>query len=134
MHHRIFLYFFQIYYNIRFFINWNLNRVDNLYSLQLLLVMFQFFLNWKLTDTLVEGIMKKTKWNKSRIKINIFRLCFKMSEMRRKIFFNYDFVYKEKQRGCPLLGANRYTHIYQLYMCIYIIYLFDKYNIYTYSI
>ena len=26
---------------------------------------------------------------------------------------------KEKQRGCPLLGTNRYTHIY---MCIFIIY------------
>ena len=22
------------------------------------------------------------------------------------------FIHKEKQRGCPLLGANRYTHIY----------------------
>ena len=33
---------------------------------------------------------------------------------------------KEKQRGCPLLGANRYTHIYPLYMCIYIIYLFES--------
>ena len=34
-------------------------------------------------------------------------------------------IHKEKQRGCPLLGANRYTHIYQLYMWIYIIYLFE---------
>ena len=32
-------------------------------------------------------------------------------------------VNKEKQRGCPLLGANKYTHIniYQIYMCIYIV-------------
>ena len=22
------------------------------------------------------------------------------------------FIHKEKQRGCPLLGANRYTHLY----------------------
>ena len=22
------------------------------------------------------------------------------------------FIHKEKQRGCPLLGGNRYTHIY----------------------
>ena len=22
------------------------------------------------------------------------------------------FLHKEKQRGCPLLGANKYTHIY----------------------
>ena len=43
------------------------------------------------------------------------------------------FFYKEKQRGCPLLGANRYTHIYiyQLYMCIYIIYLFETIYIET---
>ena len=25
------------------------------------------------------------------------------------------FIHKEKQRGCPLLGANRYTHIYISY-------------------
>ena len=31
-----------------------------------------------------------------------------------------------KQRGCPLLGANKYTHMYikYIYICIYIIYLF----------
>ena len=32
-------------------------------------------------------------------------------------------IYKEKQRGSPLLGANKYTHIY--IMCKYIIYLFE---------
>ena len=26
------------------------------------------------------------------------------------------FIHKEKQRGCPLLGANRYTHIYITYI------------------
>ena len=37
------------------------------------------------------------------------------------------FIHKEKQRGCPLLGANRYTHIYitAIYVYIYIIYLFE---------
>ena len=30
------------------------------------------------------------------------------------------FIHKEKQRGCPLLGANRYTHIYISYICVYI--------------
>ena len=36
-------------------------------------------------------------------------------------------IHKKKQRGCPLLGANRYTHIYISYICvyIYIIYLFE---------
>ena len=29
------------------------------------------------------------------------------------------FIHKEKQRGCPLLGANRYTHIYISYIYIY---------------
>ena len=23
-------------------------------------------------------------------------------------------IHKEKQRGCPLLGANRYTHLYRV--------------------
>ena len=32
-------------------------------------------------------------------------------------------VHKEKQRGCPLLGANRYTHIYISYICVYILFL-----------
>ena len=34
-------------------------------------------------------------------------------------------THKEKQRGCPLLGANRYTHIYisYIYMCIYILFI-----------
>ena len=29
-------------------------------------------------------------------------------------------IHKEKQRGCPLLGANRYTHIYISYICFFI--------------
>ena len=43
------------------------------------------------------------------------------------IYNEYKFVYNENQRGCPLLGANKYTHIYiyQVYMCIYIIHLFE---------
>ena len=41
--------------------------------------------------------------------------------------FRQIIIYKEKQRGCPLLGENKYTHIYiyQIYMCIYMIYLFE---------
>ena len=35
-------------------------------------------------------------------------------------------IYKEKQRGCPLLGANRYTHIYISYICVYILFIFVK--------
>ena len=31
--------------------------------------------------------------------------------------------HKEKQRGCPLLGANRYTHIYVSYICVYILFI-----------
>ena len=31
--------------------------------------------------------------------------------------------YKEKQKGCPLLGANKYTHIYNI-ICVYIYLLF----------
>ena len=34
-------------------------------------------------------------------------------------FYNH----KEKQRGCPLLGANRYTHIYISYICVYILFI-----------
>ena len=33
------------------------------------------------------------------------------------------FIHKEKQRGCPLLGANRYTHIYISYICVYILFI-----------
>ena len=33
------------------------------------------------------------------------------------------FIHKEKQRGCPLLGANRYTHIYIKYICVYILFI-----------
>ena len=33
-------------------------------------------------------------------------------------------MHKEKQRGCLLLGANRYTHIYISYIYVYIYYLF----------
>ena len=32
-------------------------------------------------------------------------------------------IHKEKQRGCPLLGANRYTHIYISYICVYILFI-----------
>ena len=35
---------------------------------------------------------------------------------------NY-FLHKEKQRGCPLLGANRCTHIYISYICVYILFI-----------
>ena len=34
------------------------------------------------------------------------------------------FIHKEKQRDCPLLGANKYTHIYIKYICVYILLLF----------
>ena len=33
------------------------------------------------------------------------------------------FIHKEKQRGCPLLGANRYTHVYISYICVYILFI-----------
>ena len=33
------------------------------------------------------------------------------------------FIHEEKQRGCPLLGANRYTHIYISYICVYILFI-----------
>ena len=33
------------------------------------------------------------------------------------------FIHKKKQRGCPLLGANRYTHIYISYICVYILFI-----------
>ena len=33
------------------------------------------------------------------------------------------FIHKEKQRGCPLLGANRYTHIYISYICVYVLFI-----------
>ena len=33
------------------------------------------------------------------------------------------FIHKEKQSGCPLLGANRYTHIYISYICVYILFI-----------
>ena len=34
------------------------------------------------------------------------------------------FIHKEKQRGCPLLGANKYIHIYIKYICVYTSILF----------
>ena len=33
------------------------------------------------------------------------------------------FIYKEKQRGCPLLGANKHTHIYVRYIYVYILFI-----------
>ena len=33
------------------------------------------------------------------------------------------FIHEEKQRGCLLLGANRYTHIYISYICVYILFI-----------
>ena len=38
-------------------------------------------------------------------------------------YINIYFRHKEKQRGCPLLGANRYTHIYISYICVYILFI-----------
>ena len=36
-------------------------------------------------------------------------------------------IHKEKQRGCPLLDANKHTliYIYQIYMYIYYLYVWD---------
>ena len=39
------------------------------------------------------------------------------------IILNQYLIHKEKQRGCPLLGANRYTHIYISYICVYILFI-----------
>ena len=33
------------------------------------------------------------------------------------------FIHKEKQRGCPLFGENKYTHIYIKYICVYILFI-----------
>ena len=49
--------------------------------------------------------------------------------MALRHLYNSNFKHKEKQRGCPLLGANKYTHIYikyiyyqtNKYMCVYLI-------------
>ena len=60
------------------------------------------------------------QWGKGSMGIEIAKFkSFYFAESSR--------VHKEKQRGCPLLGANRYTHIYISYICvyIYIIYLFE---------
>ena len=51
--------------------------------------------------------------------------CYLDGKLKLKSFYfaknsRVVFIHKEKQRGCPLLGANKYTHIY-----IYIIYLFE---------
>ena len=32
-------------------------------------------------------------------------------------------IHKEKQRGCPLLGANKHTHKYIKYICVYILFI-----------
>ena len=39
---------------------------------------------------------------------------------------NKQYIHKEKQRDCPLLGANKHTHISNIYVYIqYIIFLFE---------
>ena len=40
-----------------------------------------------------------------------------------KLVLNKLLTHKEKQRGCPLLDANRYTHIYISYICVYILFI-----------
>ena len=44
------------------------------------------------------------------------RIIFRVSIYNIANYFSY---HKEKQRGCPLLDANKHTHIYQSYICIY---------------
>ena len=39
------------------------------------------------------------------------------------IYYYQMIINKEKQRGCPLLAANRYTHIYISYICVYILFI-----------
>ena len=39
------------------------------------------------------------------------------------IVLNIMLIHKEKQRGCPLLGANRYTHTYISYICVYVLFI-----------
>ena len=51
-----------------------------------------------------------------------YRYSFGLERGSFKIQKTYH-IYKEKQRGCPLLGANRYTHIYISYICVYILFI-----------
>ena len=53
--------------------------------------------------------------------ITTYILCLKVFILPRVAEL---FIHKEKQRGCPLLGANRYTHIYISAIYVYIYYLF----------
>ena len=74
----------------------------------------------KLSETMVLHSLQK-----NRRKNYIFRdiNCFNLKAFilpRVAELFNH----KEKQRGCPLLGANRYTHIYISYICVYNIYYY----------
>ena len=83
----------------------------------------------------------------SNMERNSQKICFKLTKQMFFYFFTHSnhnvslseiillkvfilprvaelFIHKEKQRGCPLLGSNRYTHIYISYICVYIYYLF----------
>ena len=57
---------------------------------------------------------------------SIFHISWSFLIMSIIFSFNSFIVifYKEKQRGCSLLSANKHTHIYIKYICVYIYYLF----------
>ena len=52
---------------------------------------------------------------KSEFEVKNLLKSFYLAESNRVIY---------SQRGCPLLGANKYTHIYQIYIYVYKYYLF----------
>ena len=70
-------------------------------SWKILIVWLGWFLKWP--------IHIYFKWRKTTYKITIMNwnvfILLRVAEL---------FIHKVKPRGCPLLGANKYTHIYQI--------------------
>ena len=48
-------------------------------------------------------------------------------DKREAPYSNCKLFHKKKQRGCPLLGANKYTYIYIKYIYVFILFIYYLY-------
>ena len=71
--------------------------------------------------------IKKKKKKKLKTLHNVLKskkyIFFFSTYSKNLLIHKTENIHKEKQRGCPLLGANRYTHIYISYICVYILFI-----------
>ena len=74
-------------------------------------------------STIVEGSLefKRIRYKcQDGLKKNNLKRFYQENSILDKFIRNIIYINKEKQRGSPLLGANKYTHIYIKYTCVYI--------------